>query len=100
MGSLGIPLDGTGGDLYQSELYAVETAILRDVMSTKELSSEDAKWIKKAIKRPGALTRKAKAAGMSVSQYCSRKGLTGRTRKQCNLARTLKKISKRRKRKK
>lgn len=36
-------------------------------------STEDAKgsknFIKKAIKRPGALTAKAKAAGMSVAQY-------------------------------
>jgi hypothetical protein len=37
------------------------------------------------IKRPGALTAKAKKAGVSVSQYCAtpRKGRTG---KQCGLA--------------
>lgn len=38
--------------------------------------------IKKAIKRPGALTRAAKAAGMSVSAYARKhrgdKGLRGR----------------------
>ena len=52
------------------------------------------KWIQKAIKRPGALTRKAKARGMTVSEFCSavkngkiRASL--RTRQQCNLAETL-----------
>jgi len=28
-------------------------------------------WIQKAIKRPGALTRKAKANKMSISAYCA-----------------------------
>jgi hypothetical protein len=28
------------------------------------------KWIQSAIKRPGALTKKAKAAGKSISEYC------------------------------
>ncbi len=40
------------------------------------------KLIARAIKRPGALTRKAKAAGLSVHEYARQhqhdKGLTGR----------------------
>jgi hypothetical protein len=54
------------------------------------------KWIKKAIKRPGALTAKAKKEGKTVGQYCATKR-TGRTAKQCNLAKTLKKMPKRKK---
>lgn len=52
------------------------------------------KWIQGAIKRPGALRAKAKAAGMSVSEYCSQKH-TGRTARQCALAKTLSKMRKR-----
>lgn len=51
-------------------------------------------WIQKAIKRPGALTKKAKAAGKSISGYCSGKGLSTRTQRQCNLAKTLKGFNK------
>lgn len=58
------------------------------------------RWIQKAVKRPGALTKKAKAKGMTISQYCSQKNLSTRSRRQCALARTLTKMSKRRKRKK
>lgn len=47
-------------------------------------------WIKDAIKRPGALTKKAKASGKSISQYCSGGKLSTRTKRQCNLAKTLK----------
>ena len=50
--------------------------------------------IKKAIKRPGALTRKAKAAGMSLYEYASKhrkdKGLTGQ---QARFYFTLRKIN-------
>lgn len=49
-------------------------------------------WIQKAIKRPGALTKKAKAAGKSITSYCSGGGLSTRTKRQCNLAKTLKKF--------
>lgn len=48
------------------------------------------KWIQKAIKRPGALTKKAKASGKSISSYCKGKSLSTRTKRQCNLAKTLK----------
>lgn len=52
------------------------------------------KWIAGAIERPGALTRKAKAAGMSVAEFIVHppKGITAQTRRQINLAKTLKKL--------
>ena len=53
------------------------------------------KWIQKAIKRPGALTKKAKAKGQSVSEFCkSTGGKSTRTKRQCALAKTLKGFSK------
>jgi hypothetical protein len=60
-----------------------------------------ANWISGAIKRPGAFTKKAKAAGKSVSAYAKQVTKTGskataRTKRQANLAKTLKKLSKRR----
>lgn len=51
-------------------------------------------WIKGAIKRPGALTKKAKAAGKSISSYCARGKLSTQTKRQCNLAKTLKGFNK------
>jgi hypothetical protein len=48
------------------------------------------KWIKNAIKHPGALTKKAKAEGKTVSQYCSQSNLSAKSQRQCNLAKTLK----------
>ena len=47
-------------------------------------------WIADAIKRPGDLTRKAKAAGMTISAYCAQPNLSARSKRQCNLAKTLK----------
>ena len=49
-------------------------------------------WIQKAIKHPGALTRKAKAAGMTVKEFEHHppKGISAETRRQINLAKTLK----------
>lgn len=57
-------------------------------------------WIKGAIKRPGALTKKAKAAGMSITEFCSRLGPKAdtRTKRQCSLAKTLRGFAKKRKR--
>lgn len=52
------------------------------------------KWIQKAIKRPGALTKKAKAAGKSISSYCAQGNLNTRSKQQCNLAKTLKGFNK------
>jgi hypothetical protein len=54
--------------------------------------------IKKAIKRPGALTRKAKAAGMSPMAFAAaHKGDKGLTGQQARFALTLRKLSRRRK---
>jgi hypothetical protein len=53
------------------------------------------KWIKGAIKRPGALRRKAKRAGKSISSYCAQGNLSTRTKRQCALAKTLGKLRKR-----
>jgi len=49
------------------------------------------KWISGVIKHPGALTRKAKGAGMSVSAYIANppKGISLQTQRQINLAKTL-----------
>ena len=57
------------------------------------------KWIQKAIKRPGAFTKKSKAAGMTTSAYARkvlRKGSTAstRTKRQASLANTLRKMRK------
>lgn len=52
------------------------------------------KWIQKAIKRPGALTKKAKAAGKTITEYCKGAKLTTQTKRQCNLAKTLKGFNK------
>jgi hypothetical protein len=52
------------------------------------------RWIQRAIKRPGALTAKAKGAGKSISSYCAGKNLSTRTKRQCALAKTLRRMSK------
>jgi hypothetical protein len=56
-------------------------------------------WIQGAIKRPGAFTAKAKAAGMSTSAYAKSVLKEGskastRTKRQANLAQTLGKMRK------
>lgn len=61
--------------------------------------AEDQKWIQGAIKRPGALTKKAEEAGMTVKEYTARvkanpEQYDERTRRQANLARTLGKLRK------
>lgn len=49
------------------------------------------KWIQGAIKHEGALTRKAKAAGMSVRAFIAHppKNVSTTTRREINLAKTL-----------
>ena len=55
------------------------------------------KWIQRAIRHPGALTRKAKAAGMSPMAFARKKvHAKGTTGKQARLAVTLRKIAKKR----
>jgi hypothetical protein len=49
-------------------------------------------WIQGAIKHPGALTRKAKAAGQSISQFCAGGNHSTQTNRQCAFAKTLKKL--------
>lgn len=58
------------------------------------------KWIQGAIKHPGAFTKKAKRARMSVGEYASKVTRPGSkasatTKRQANLAKTFKKMSKR-----
>jgi len=52
------------------------------------------KWIQSAIKHPGALTAKAKAAGMSVSAYMAHppRGISSTTKHQISLGKTLKSL--------
>jgi len=54
-------------------------------------------WISKAIKNPGSLTKKAKAKGQTVEQFCKTKKKDPTTQKQCNLYKTLKKMRKKKK---
>lgn len=63
------------------------------------------KWIQKAIKRPGALTEKARRRGMTPLEFAryvkaNPEAFDTRTIRQANLALTLSKLSKRRKKKK
>lgn len=52
------------------------------------------KWIQSAIQHPGALTRKAKAAGKTVQAYIDNPptNISTETKRQINLAKTLKKL--------
>ena len=57
----------------------------------------DKKWIKKAIKKPGAFKAKAKKAGMSTKEYAARVLKEGskaspKTKRQASLAKTLSKM--------
>lgn len=51
-------------------------------------------WIQGAIKRPGALTAKAHAAGKSLSDYIAHppKNASTRTKRQIALAKTFRKM--------
>lgn len=56
-------------------------------------------WIAGAIRRPGAFTKKAKGAGMSVAAYASHvleegSGASTRTKRQAALAKTLSRMRK------
>lgn len=51
-------------------------------------------WIAGAIKHPGALTAKAKAAGKTIDEFCASSSLDATTKKQCVLAKTLRGFSK------
>jgi len=61
--------------------------------------AENKQWIQEAIKRPGALTKKAEKAGMTVKEYTAKvkanpQEYDERTRRQANLAATLSKLRK------
>ena len=61
------------------------------------VKAADGKWIQGAIKRPGAFTKKAKAAKMSTAALGKKvrgnpKDYSSRTVKQANLAKTLSKL--------
>lgn len=71
-------------------------------MASKKKSSK--KWIQGAIKRPGAFTAKAKkanktVAGMAAAVTKNPSRYSATTVRQANLAKTLRKISKKRKKK-
>ena len=60
---------------------------------------EQEDFIQKAVKRPGAFTRKAKAAGMGVQQFAKNVDdnpdkYSTRTKRQANLAQTFAKMKK------
>ena len=60
------------------------------------MAKKKKKWIQKAIKKPGALTAKAKAAGKTVSEFIANppKNASTETKRQIALAKTLKKMRK------
>lgn len=60
------------------------------------MAKKKKKWIQGAIKRPGALTKKAKAAGKTVSQFIASPGPnpSTQTKRQIALAKTLRKMRK------
>ena len=68
---------------------------------TKRKSKSKSGWIKKAIKRPGALRAKLKVKpGKKITQAQLKKALRSKnptTRRQANLAKTLKSLRKKRK---
>jgi mannitol/fructose-specific phosphotransferase system IIA component len=47
------------------------------------------KWIKGAIKHPGALTQRAKAAGMTMGEFMAAPHRMTEIKREVNLARTL-----------
>ena len=62
------------------------------------MAKKKKKWIQGAIKNKGALTRAAKARGMSISKFCSLPNLSAKNKRRCALAKTLSKLRKRKKR--
>ncbi|MFA5345370.1 MAG: hypothetical protein WC315_03770 [Candidatus Omnitrophota bacterium] len=50
------------------------------------------KWIQSADIQEGALTKKAEAKGMTITQYCAQPNLSSKSQKQCNLAKTFAKM--------
>ena len=63
------------------------------------MAKQKKKFIQKAIKRPGALTAKAKAAHKTIDQYCAGSDLSPLSQKQCNFYQTVLKPAARKRRK-
>jgi len=58
------------------------------------MAKKKTKWVQSANLHEGALTAKAKAEGKTIAQYCDQPNLSGKSQKQCNLAKTFAKMRK------
>ena len=67
----------------------IKKKIGRNRKKRKNKNSMAEKWIKGAIKHPGALKAQAKAARMSLDEFCSQKNLSTKTKQRCSLRKTL-----------
>jgi len=68
--------------------------------ATTSRSTKPRKWMQKAVKRPGALTAKAKRSGLSVKAYAQKhKHDSGLTGEEARFAVNAEKVAKKRKRK-
>jgi len=65
---------------------------LPNLAKKTNMAKKKKKWIAGAIKKPGALTKAAKAKGMTISEYCAQSNLSSLGKKRCNLWKTLKKF--------
>ena len=66
--------------------------------ATEKSKGTGKKWIQKAVKRPGALSAKAKRAGMSVQAYAQKhKHDSGVSGEEARFAVTAKRVAKKRK---
>jgi hypothetical protein len=66
--------------------------------TAKSTTKKSGKWMQKAVKRPGALTAKAKRAGMAVQAYAQKhKHDSGVTGEEARFAVTAKKVARKRK---
>ena len=78
-----------------AESIEMPKSISKMLEGIKKVEEAEEKWIQKAIKHPGALTKKAKAAHMGTQEFAKKhahdKGTIG---KQSRLAQTLSKIAK------
>jgi hypothetical protein len=73
----------------------IDVGNVENKINTKPSIEEEQKWIKGAIKRPGAFTKKAKEHDMGTQEFASYvdkhpEKFDTRTKKQANLAQTLK----------
>jgi len=80
--------DKTDTPNYKGQKFGVKKAPASQVAAVEEKD-----WIQKAVKRPGAFTRKAKAAGQTVQQFAKTvddnpSKYSTRTKRQANLAQT------------